>query len=140
MMRKTLSMRGQPVDFNRLQQANSNKAALGNANMNAKGDIVDPNGIVLKTQEQIEAEWAAQRDRMEQSIAVDIKANLPPHIQKVLDLRDQQFEPMVQAAPVQEKAPEVVAKVETPIAKAEPPKTAEAAPAEKTKKITESDQ
>ena len=139
-MRKTLSMRGQPIDFNRLQQANSTKAALGNANMNAKGDIIDPTGVVLKTQEEIEAEWASQRERMEQSIAVDIKGNLPPHIQKVLDLRDQQFEPMIEAAPVQEKVPEVAAKVEAPIKKVEPPKAAEVAPAEKTKKITESDQ
>jgi hypothetical protein len=33
-----------------------------------------------------------------------------------------------------------MAKVEAPIAKAEPPKAVEAAPAEKIKKITESDQ
>lgn len=60
MAERHLSMRGDPVDFNKLRLANASKVALGNANMNAKGDIIGERGVILKTQEQIEAEWASK--------------------------------------------------------------------------------
>ena len=94
-MTKHISLRGKVVDFNRLQQSNATKPALGNANMNARGDIITKTGVILKTQEQIEAEWAANRKRINDSIAVDIKAE--PTVEatptKVLDLDDASFEP-----------------------------------------------
>ena len=57
------SMRGEPIDFSALSQNNAGQRALGNAGMNAKGDRIGIGGVVLKTQEQIEAEWAAQQVR-----------------------------------------------------------------------------
>ena len=59
--KQALSMRGAPVDFSSLSQTNAQQRALGNAGMNANGDLVGSGGVVLKTQEQIEAEWAARR-------------------------------------------------------------------------------
>lgn len=70
------SMRGEIVDFSALSVRNEQQIALGNARMNAKGDKIDDNGIVLKTQEQINAEWAAQRARA-QTFSADIKADAP---------------------------------------------------------------
>jgi len=52
-------MRGEIIDFSALSLQNQNQIALGNARMNAKGDILGEGGIVLKTQAQVEAEWAA---------------------------------------------------------------------------------
>lgn len=63
MRKQVLSMRGQPVDFGALAMANAEKRALGNANMNAKGDLLDNKGMVIKTQEQIAQEWATKRAR-----------------------------------------------------------------------------
>lgn len=60
---QVLSMRGAPVDFGALALANADKPALGNANMNAKGDILGAGGVVLKTQEQIAQEWSAKQAR-----------------------------------------------------------------------------
>ena len=69
-------MRGEIVDFGALNLRNEQQIALGNARMNAKGDIVGDRGVVLKTQEQIEAEWAAQRAKS-QTFNADIKSEQP---------------------------------------------------------------
>ena len=119
-MAQVRSMRGEIVDFNALQQAHATKVALGNANMNAKGDKVNPNGIVLKTQEQIEAEWAAQQAKNTASVNFDIKGAVPKELKKALDLQDQNFEPVKSAAidPIPEPKTEI--KNETkPVAKSE---------------------
>lgn len=60
-MTRHLTARGDFIDMESLIAQNSMEKALGNAKMNARGDLINDKGIVLKTQEQIEAEWAAQR-------------------------------------------------------------------------------
>ena len=59
MVQRHISMRGEVIDMNRLRAVNAETPALGNASLNARGDIIGKNGIILKTQEQIEGEWAA---------------------------------------------------------------------------------
>lgn len=105
-----ISMRGEAIDMNRLRSVNANTPALGNANLNARGDILGQGGIVIKTQEQIEQEWAANKAAREASVRpVDIKSEMampaaqPPRKQLVAD--DQFFDPIpavteVQAQPV----------------------------------------
>jgi hypothetical protein len=66
-------MRGEIIDFSALSLQNQQQVALGNARMNAKGDILGEGGIILKTQEQVEAEWAAAR-AMSQTFTADIKS------------------------------------------------------------------
>jgi len=107
-MAQVRSMRGEVVDFNALQQAHATKVALGNASMNAKGDKVNPNGIVLKTQEQIEAEWAAQQAKNTASVNFDIKGAVPKDLKQALDLHDQNFDPIESKAiePIPEPKPE----------------------------------
>jgi hypothetical protein len=69
-----ISMRGEVIDFNRLRMANAEKPALGNASMNARGDIIGQGGVVIKTQEQIDTEYeAALAAQRENSKPVDIK-------------------------------------------------------------------
>jgi hypothetical protein len=54
---QTLSMRGKAVDMNRLIAQNSHKRALGNANMNARGDILDQNGTITVSRESVAREY-----------------------------------------------------------------------------------
>jgi hypothetical protein len=105
MVERNLSMRGEIVDFNKLRLRNAEKIALGNANMNAKGDIVGKNGIVIKTQEQIDADWQYRMDEQRQA-TVDIKnseavktaagSESKKTVEKNLDSSDMNFEPQVQ--------------------------------------------
>lgn len=70
-----MTMRGEVIDMEKLRIANGDQVALGNASKNARGDIVGQGGVVLKTQEQIEAEWAASKARRDAaSKPVDLKA------------------------------------------------------------------
>ena len=41
------TMRGRGIDFNSLIRQHATTVALGNANMNAKGDIIGQGGAVL---------------------------------------------------------------------------------------------
>jgi len=101
MASKHMSMRGEIIDMERLRQVHGDQRAVGNASLNARGDKLGPNGVVLKTQEQIEAEWAAARaknapkpvdikgpDKLEQALAA-----LAPKQKPVLMSDDQDFDP-----------------------------------------------
>lgn len=70
--------RGDLIDMAALATQNADQVALGNARMNARGDILGDHGIVLKTQEQIEAEWAAEKAKLNNTgnQSEDIKAPL----------------------------------------------------------------
>lgn len=72
--KQTLSMRGTPVDFAALAAQNAQQPVLGNSKTNVRGDLLGDNAVVLKTQEQIEAEWARKR-ALQQTVnrAADIK-------------------------------------------------------------------
>ena len=58
--KQTLSMRGDPVDFSTMAAAHATHRTLGNTNTNVRGDQLGNNGVILKTQEQVQAE----RDRL----------------------------------------------------------------------------
>jgi|FreactTroBogLake_1042271.scaffolds.fasta_scaffold00290_10 hypothetical protein len=95
------TMRGRPIDMLAIAAANAEKQAIGNAKMNARGDILGPNGVVLRTQEQIEAEWRRNQQRQQEvaGISNNIKAPLPADKTAPRTLQaDQNFEPDV--APV----------------------------------------
>ena len=61
MRRPSLSMRGEAVDFGALAQQNANQPTLGNTRTNVRGDLLGDNATILKTQEQIEAEWSQKK-------------------------------------------------------------------------------
>jgi hypothetical protein len=103
MVARHISMRGEIVDMEKLRLANGDTPALGNAAKNARGDQLGPGGIVLRTQEQIEQEWAAARARKEdQSRVVDIKSNealqqalsnLAPKTKAAIHQQDRDWDP-----------------------------------------------
>lgn len=104
-MTQHLSMKGEPVDFNKLRMQNGTQPALGNANMNARGDILNEQGIIIKTQEQIEEEWASKlAEQREITQPANIKdaasvaaaagvSPIPTPPAKQVDFSDKDFEP-----------------------------------------------
>lgn len=99
MGRKHFTALGEQIDMSALAIRHSNTVALGNARMNARGDVLGDNGTVLRTQEQIEAEWKRIRESREAStgtpISPDIKAALPDATPKKVLTEDQEFDPVV---------------------------------------------
>ena len=95
MARLYTTMRGLPIDMAALAAANADKRAVGNAKMNARGDVLGPNGVVLRTQEQVEQEWQQNQQRQQQvagGVSNNIKAPLfPDRPGAVVD--DQNFDP-----------------------------------------------
>ena len=95
------SMRGEAVDMDRLRNVNGDRPAVGNAQVNARGDRLGPGGVVLKTQEQIEAEWAAARaknapkpmDIKTPSKIEDALARLAPKAKPTVAAEDANFDP-----------------------------------------------
>ena len=102
-MAKHYSARGEPIDLDALIARHADVKALGNAKMNARGDIIDQSGVVLKTQEQIEAEWAEQkaREKLVAGQPKNLKAPLDQVVGKTKApihspmMQDQNFEPDV---------------------------------------------
>lgn len=97
MSNKHYTARGEQIDMHALSMKHAKTPALGNAKMNARGDILGDNGIVLKTQEQIEEEWRKNNERKAASVGIspDIKQPLPldalPTKKQMLE--DQNFDP-----------------------------------------------
>lgn len=55
---KVISMRGVSLDMSRMIAQNPDKVAIGNANMNARGDVIDrATGKVLRKREQIAMDY-----------------------------------------------------------------------------------
>lgn len=54
---KVRTMKGAILDFAQALAQNENSIAIGNAKMNAKGDILGPGGKVVKSREQIAREY-----------------------------------------------------------------------------------
>ena len=56
-MARLLSMRGVAVDMAQLAAKNPNTPAVGNAKMNARGDIIGAGGTVIKKREDVAMEY-----------------------------------------------------------------------------------
>lgn len=87
MAARHLTMRGEAIDMASLASKNLATPALGNANMNARGDILGPGGVVLKTQEQIEAEWAAEKAKRT-AVSSGKKSNIKSTLEDITDSKD----------------------------------------------------
>lgn len=97
MARKHFTALGEPIDMAALSIRHSTTVALGNAKMNARGDILGEKGVVLRTQEQIDAEWRRLKEQREASVGVsqNIKDPLPSHhvVGGKMVTDDQDFDP-----------------------------------------------
>ena len=97
MARKHYTALGEQIDMAALAAKHSSTVALGNARMNARGDILGNKGVVLRTQEQIEQEWKRAKEAREASVGTsitpDIKAPLPEDENGKMLAEDQDFDP-----------------------------------------------
>ena len=56
------TMKGLVIDVEKIRMANGDKKALGNANLNARGDKLDSSGRIVKRREDIVNEYNQKRD------------------------------------------------------------------------------
>jgi hypothetical protein len=78
--KQTLSMRGEAVDFGALAAAHATQRTLGNTSTNVRGDLLGNNGLILKTQEEVQAErnrLAAMHQGVTQRAAVKKNMDTP---------------------------------------------------------------
>ena len=55
-----MSMRGREVDLEKLSMKHETTPAVGNAKVNARGDQLGPGGKIIKTREEILADYYAK--------------------------------------------------------------------------------
>ncbi len=67
---KVTSMRGEVLDMGRMIAQNEKTVALGNASMNARGDIVGPGGKIIKRREQVATEYYAANPKAVKQVAL----------------------------------------------------------------------
>lgn len=67
---KVISMRGEPIDMSRYLAQNEGLVAVGNAQMNARGDIIGPGGKIIKPREQIAAEYHKANPKAVRQVAL----------------------------------------------------------------------
>ncbi len=67
---KVRSMRGKVLDMGALVNANARKVALGNASMNARGDIVGRYGVVVKPREAVVEDYHAHNPKAVKQVAL----------------------------------------------------------------------
>jgi hypothetical protein len=63
-------MRGKTLDMAALIARNPHAVAVGNASMNARGDIISRRGAVLKPREQIAMDYHASNPRSVKSVGI----------------------------------------------------------------------
>ena len=73
----TRTIKGRAVDFDKLRNTNKSDIAIGNASMNAGGDIVGRGGNVVKTSDELDAETERNME-MHREMHASIKEN-PVH-------------------------------------------------------------
>lgn len=69
-MSKVRTARGAVIDMGALAALNSTAVALGNAGMNARGDLVDRSGRVLKAREVVVQEYYASNPKAVESVSL----------------------------------------------------------------------
>ena len=74
MGRTYTSMRGKEVDMEKLNLQNELLPAVGNAKMNARGDVIGAGGKIVKTREELLAEYYNNNPRAIQEEVTSRKA------------------------------------------------------------------
>jgi hypothetical protein len=57
------SMRGKPIDMEKLNLANELSPAVGNMKVNARGDEIGPGGKIVRSREEIMSEYYEKNPR-----------------------------------------------------------------------------
>lgn len=65
-----VSMRGIPVDMDAMRAANESSVAIGNAKMNARGDVMGMGGQIEVRREQIARDYLAKNPHAAQQVSL----------------------------------------------------------------------
>jgi hypothetical protein len=88
------TMRGRMLDMARLAAENAKQVAVGNASMNARGDIVGPGGVVMKAREQIAREYHTKNPKAVRQVALrDINREVFVSPQEAVAIARDKIEP-----------------------------------------------
>ena len=110
---------GQNVDFGAMMLANETAPALGNMNVNARGDEIAPDGTIVKSREQIMREYNEMNTMVPQDDVIPEGTNAAQ-----VDEDDwQDWEPAVQAQPESDPVKTVAQQIEESTPVEEPAKT-----------------
>ena len=111
-MKKTYrSAQGRPVNLDAIIVLNEDEIAVGNMNVNARGDELGPGGKVVKTRNQVMEEYY----KLNTPVAVETPHVAPPVVNRAPEVDE---DPYVDLAPLPEVLPVPV--VETPVAQPAP--------------------
>lgn len=106
--------KGKPVDMGALLMMNQHAVALGNANLNARGDLLGQGGEIMKTAEQITEEYYQQQTAQVVSTneeeALSPQPNFAPQMETVdmsllSGYSEDPIEPVEPVEPKRRKAP-----------------------------------
>src|SRR6478752_959577 len=98
---KVLSMRGKLVDMAALMASNPTAIALGNARMNARGDVLGRNGQIVQPRQALPAAYATSSKSVRQVPLRNIATDFASPAEAIAKLSQQ--------APANEKANATVA-------------------------------
>ena len=70
MVKAYRTMRGREVDFEKLSLKNENTPAVGNMKVNARGDELGPGGKIVRTREQVLADYYNNNPRTFEDVGV----------------------------------------------------------------------
>lgn len=79
------SYKGRSIDLAALIMMNEHAVALGNANMNARGDLLGRGGTVIKTAEQINEEYYQKLNATSVDTDEDYAIETPSAIDNAID-------------------------------------------------------
>lgn len=88
-MKKHVSYRGQVIDMELLKHQNQHAVAIGNLNMNARGDILGKGGVIVKTREEQLAEKERELEKPDFNPVQHSTSQSP----EMDDFSDDAFEP-----------------------------------------------
>lgn len=79
MANKVRSYKGNLIDIDEILQKGQNVVAIGNQNVNARGDIIDNQGNVIKTHDEVVRDYNknVQKSVVKSSLLDDIDDELP---------------------------------------------------------------
>lgn len=69
-MTKVTTMKGKILDVHQITAQNEKTIAIGNASMNARGDVIGPGGQIVKRREQVAQEYHAMNPKAVQKISL----------------------------------------------------------------------
>lgn len=72
------SIKGREVDMDALRKANPDAVAVGNANLNARGDLLGKGGKIIKTREELAREYHNKASKTVKNVPISKKVTDEP--------------------------------------------------------------